>query len=116
MTSIKNKEGDQEAESQEMEGSNIFTRRKTGDNNISEEIKKEYKEVNQKRWDLGKFLVKELGEGARIIPVGPYYGDGDKAGKIPALKGWPKKTPTTIEELDEWKKKNDFYNLVECNI
>lgn len=70
---------------------------------------KNYDACNEKRWQLGRKLVESFG--ACVIPLWPFSKEGENAGKIPRIREWTKKTPTTLAELEEWRKVDEFSNL-----
>jgi hypothetical protein len=76
---------------------------------LTEEQIVKYAPINKKRWLLAKKLVENFS--ARIIPLYPFYRNNEKAGKVPCIRGWVKKEPTTIEELEEWQREWEYCNI-----
>jgi hypothetical protein len=65
-------------------------------------ILRKYAVVNEERWKQAAWLTENF-PGVSIIPLYPFdYKDQGKAGKVPMINGWPKKGPTTPEEIEEW--------------
>ena len=75
----------------------------------------DYESYNDKRINLGYFLIDNLE--LPIIPLYPFdkkdnNGEKDsKAGKVPCIKGWTERIETTAAELEDWFKDDDYTNL-----
>jgi putative DNA primase/helicase len=68
-----------------------------------------YEEVDEKRWQLGEWLVDTYS-----LCVIPFYSsdekDQKKAGKIPCIE-WEEWVSTKISDLEKWKKEDSARNL-----
>ncbi len=69
----------------------------------------DFTETTEKRWSLARYLIEQ--HAAPVIPLYPFDRGDDKAGKVPRIKDWQKRTATTLEELQQWRDKDEASNV-----